>query len=260
MHCKLLLHFFYYVTMSLSRSIHFDRVANGNFWQSAISLGLTKTAFSSPASSPRSNATSLAADFVPVTPLGGVAAVDLGSGISQLYYQNPADGIIYAYGVQGGPFVTGSTFFPGVPLIPANQVLSGSPIIAVTMTIAGVQQVSNPPTFNFSRLAYLTNIRFTSSLFPPPWCLVSGSGWAPLVGSRGSTVQCASRIQDLSSSPELLCCCMYSTMLQRGLLELDLFQLMTPGRYRKRAIRVLGFGNRLYCRVKNVREVIYIHM
>jgi len=139
MHCKLLFCFFYY---------------------SIISLGHTQIAFASPASSPRNNATSLATDFVPVTPLGGVAAVDLGSGISQLYYQNSADGIIYAYGVQGGPFVTGSTFFAGVPLIPADQVLSGSPIIAVTMTIAGVQQVHVffiSPTLVLSEWVFLSN-------------------------------------------------------------------------------------------------------
>ncbi|KAF8054324.1 hypothetical protein FPV67DRAFT_1460906 [Lyophyllum atratum] len=72
-----------------------------------------------------------AVTYVPVSPLGNVAAVELfGTRAPQtrLVYQD-STGAIVQYGITDGPFTTGKTDFPAGALVPASEpILRGTPI------------------------------------------------------------------------------------------------------------------------------------
>jgi len=74
-------------------------------------------------------------DLLPFRSLGGIAAVIRSPTETQIYYQNP-DGGIWAYDSMGSNTFTNSHIFFNDPLVPAEEVMEGTPIEAVQMNFA----------------------------------------------------------------------------------------------------------------------------
>ncbi|KAJ7243540.1 hypothetical protein C8J57DRAFT_1726018 [Mycena rebaudengoi] len=80
---------------------------------------------------PRSANASLSLEFRPLTFVGNVAAVATNAaGSTRIYYQNPDNSIQES--IINGPFVVG-TFAASTLLVPADEVLCGTPIVATTI-------------------------------------------------------------------------------------------------------------------------------
>jgi hypothetical protein len=84
---------------------------------------------------PRSVNASLSPEFRPLTFVGNVAAVATNTaGSTRIYYQNPDNSIQES--IISGPFVVG-TFDASTLLVPADEVLCGTPIVATTISGTG---------------------------------------------------------------------------------------------------------------------------
>ncbi|KAJ7936867.1 hypothetical protein B0H13DRAFT_2303187 [Mycena leptocephala] len=84
---------------------------------------------------PRSANASLSPEFRPLTFVGNVAAVATNAaGNTRIYYQNPDNSIQES--IISGPFVVG-TFDASTLLVPADEVLCGTPIVATTISGTG---------------------------------------------------------------------------------------------------------------------------
>ncbi|KAJ7722720.1 hypothetical protein B0H16DRAFT_1600015 [Mycena metata] len=84
---------------------------------------------------PRSANASLSPEFRPVTFVGDVAAVVTNTaGSTHIYYQNPDNSIQET--ITSAPFVVG-TFEASTAIVPADEVLCGTPIAATTISNTG---------------------------------------------------------------------------------------------------------------------------
>ncbi|KAF8193556.1 hypothetical protein K438DRAFT_1761710 [Mycena galopus ATCC 62051] len=73
-------------------------------------------------------------DLVPIAPKGNVAAVQITTGDTRIYYRDSTGTILQ--GVVTAPFLSGGKAMQGTPFIPASQVLLNTPIVAITANTA----------------------------------------------------------------------------------------------------------------------------
>ncbi|KAJ7897725.1 hypothetical protein B0H14DRAFT_2676651 [Mycena olivaceomarginata] len=111
-------------------------------------------------------------NLVPIAPLGNVAAVQITTGDTRIYYQDSTGAIVQ--GVITGPFLSGgkATAPAGGVHIPASEVLLYTPIVAIT---------ANTATYTGVRVYFLS-----------PEHVLSEYIWAPATGFIGgpSCIKC----------------------------------------------------------------------
>ncbi|KAJ7248733.1 hypothetical protein C8J57DRAFT_1139668, partial [Mycena rebaudengoi] len=103
---------------------------------------------------PRSANASLSPEFRPLTFVGNVAAVATNAaGSTRIYYQNPDNSIQES--IISGPFIVG-TFAASTLLVPADEVLYGTPIFATTIGNNGfpIRVFFVSPSYILSEYAY----------------------------------------------------------------------------------------------------------
>ncbi|KAF7351997.1 hypothetical protein MVEN_01161900 [Mycena venus] len=123
-------------------------------------------------------------NLVPVAPLGNVAAVQITTGDTRVYFQDSTGGIVQGRVTE--PFLSGGTYTGSAPLIPASEVLPYTPIAAIT---------ANTATYTGIRIYFLSRENVLSEYIWTPTAGYSGGpNCTACLTTQGIVVQNGSEV------------------------------------------------------------------